>query len=556
MTRVSHTLDGDKLVRLRAQRGLSQEQLAADADVSKRTVERAEAGHRISGMNCARLATALGVSLSDLLEGKPATLGGAAQPTSTRRSARRAALIVAPIAIIAAALILGHVMHPTALDDRRVAVFPLHVLGEESDDYVGRAFAEAISVNLLETELSIAPFAADDAPAEPIERQRRVARDAGARYAVSGTLFRSGDRVEVQLVLRDTRDGQTVWGTTAEDTNERLTRLATRVTRELAAALGAQGPPHYDYWPHLGGSVEMTQSTELVETYAALARGDFEAFREWTRRLVRRFPDQADAHALRAYGVFGAHATGYASRDDLERALTEAERVDPRHPTAQCIRAELLKRENELDDAIGRASEISVRQDLTPAARAWALRIRAAAEVKQAQLNAARYDVQQALRLDPTNHFNHSAMGRILAAEGDTAAALAAHRRSMTLVPHDWGNYFLMTRLLVAQGRWVEAAPYAAKWCSMTNDCGACAEHARALARAGLGADAIRAAGAAGARCDSLGDASPFTAYVLAEAWALSGRLGAARAALAEAVARGFDPALADSHLFARLRAR
>ena len=74
----------------------------------------------------------------------------------------------------------------------------------------------------------------------------------------------------------------------------------------------------------------------------------------------------------------------------IEEALRALERVDPIHATAEMIRCELLsweeKREEEKIECV---NAHLARNDLTPAARAWAMRNRANAKSDLGQLAAA-----------------------------------------------------------------------------------------------------------------------------------------------------------------------
>lgn len=89
---------GERLARLRLDRGLTQAQLAEEAGVAKRTVERMEAGHSVQLMTLVRLCRVLGIldgldrlvpepgpSPIALLKGK--TTGKVRQRASGRRRA-------------------------------------------------------------------------------------------------------------------------------------------------------------------------------------------------------------------------------------------------------------------------------------------------------------------------------------------------------------------------------------------------------------------------------------------------------------------------------------
>ena len=62
-------VDGEKVMRLRKEKGWTQEELAPAADCSPKTVQNAERGERLLPSTVRALATALGVQLKDLLVG-------------------------------------------------------------------------------------------------------------------------------------------------------------------------------------------------------------------------------------------------------------------------------------------------------------------------------------------------------------------------------------------------------------------------------------------------------------------------------------------------------
>jgi len=62
------TLDPEKLRRLRHDRGLSQEDVAASCGLSRKTVQRMESGHVVQASTLAFVAAALGVAVADLAE--------------------------------------------------------------------------------------------------------------------------------------------------------------------------------------------------------------------------------------------------------------------------------------------------------------------------------------------------------------------------------------------------------------------------------------------------------------------------------------------------------
>lgn len=78
------TLDPEKLRRLRHDRGLSQEEVAASCGLSRKTVQRMESGQVVQASTLAFVAAALGVAVADLAE-RASNAGSAATHLGLRR---------------------------------------------------------------------------------------------------------------------------------------------------------------------------------------------------------------------------------------------------------------------------------------------------------------------------------------------------------------------------------------------------------------------------------------------------------------------------------------
>ena len=59
-------IDGEKLEAMRAERGLSREDLAREAGISRETVSKAERGHRLQGKTARKVANVFGVHPSEM----------------------------------------------------------------------------------------------------------------------------------------------------------------------------------------------------------------------------------------------------------------------------------------------------------------------------------------------------------------------------------------------------------------------------------------------------------------------------------------------------------
>ena len=186
--------------------------------------------------------------------------------------------------------------------------------------------------------------------------------------------------------------------------------------------------------------------------------------------------------------------TRLTSPDQLEQSLSDLERIDPRNPVAENIRCETLKGENRDEEIITRTDGLLARDDLTPAARGWALRNRAATKSRMGDKEGALADIKEATSLDPTNHFNFKVLGVILTNMGGQDAAIVSLRQSLALTPGDVGSQRSLATLLGTKGKWQEAAAVWASICDTRNVAAECAMYAYDLFKAGDRTGAYEAA--------------------------------------------------------------
>jgi eukaryotic-like serine/threonine-protein kinase len=424
------------------------------------------------------------------------------------------------------------------LDRQTILVLPMEVRGQnEGGDYVGRAFAEAIAVNLAQSkDLKVLPVPeGSQSAAAGTEDHAAAARRLGAGRLVTGSVARDGKVVHASLSLVDTQRNRILWGAQKDDADGSLSGLASLLSSKLSAALGVVARRRYDYPLYMMGTGAMAASPITAEALGALRRYEIGPAMEATKRLVEAFPNEPDALALRAYSIMRSLGRGGIDQKTLDESLRDLARVDPEHATALNIRCEALQR----DALLECSARLLSRDDLTPAARAWALRDHSVAKIELGDSKGALEEVQEATDLDPTNFFNLQTIGQFREKTKDLGGAEAAFRQCSALVPGYSGCYVLLSEALTKQGEPKAALEPLRTACQVTDSQEACARLALALSQDGQQA----AARAAAERAAIIPKDAPGLWY-LAAYWGRAGEKGKALDLLQESFASGavYDP--------------
>src|SRR5437867_695381 len=414
-----------------------------------------------------------------------------------------------------------NLLHVT--DKDTVLILPFEVLGqEEGRDYLGRAFAEAIAINLAQArKLQVLPVPSPgEVHSDKTLARTRAAVAVGAGRLLTGSLQRHGKSIEASLSLVDTVGNRILWGTQGEAEDGSLTSLAASFAHRALAELAVKAKELYDYPRNFTGTPAMAASTEFMEAMGAIRHYEHRRALAATQRLVELFPAEAMAHALRAYELFRARGLLVVRPGDVDNELKVLERLDPANATAKNLRCEiLLNDDQQFDEAVRCASELLNRDDLTPAARAWALRDLAAARMQKNDAAGALRDIREAAPLDPTNQFTFTVLSDILQKTGDLEGAATSLRQALALVPENRYALWDLSEVLQKQGKPGEAVPFAARLCEQFPSMGNCAYEAIVVLRAGHRSEALSVAGKAAALEDDDGGGS----YTLAVFRALAG---------------------------------
>jgi tetratricopeptide (TPR) repeat protein len=285
----------------------------------------------------------------------------------------------------------------------------------------------------------------------------------------------------------------------------------------------------------------MSTSPLAADVRDARRSGDVRRFLESSAELVARFRDDPVAHVLNAWALLLAwdEAPSREMLLQLKDRLAELDRVDPRTPYDELLRAYIYRASGEPNRARELYSRVVARKDLTAAARAWALRQRSLALQQTGNNEAALSDADEAVRLQAVNPSNRIAQSRAYEAAGRLDESIASSRLALALEPHRWRHQQRVGLAYARAGRLAEAVPFMERACETSSTQEACANLAVTLLGAGRPAEAVRAAEYAASLVPT-----PWGAYNLSCYRALTGETETAVEGLDRAFELGFTDAL------------
>ncbi len=459
--------------------------------------------------------------------------------TKAERRKRGFGWIVAVIIGAVAAFAVTKMQHDTPrADERTVLIVPMEVRGQnEGSAYLGRAFAEAIAVNLALAGLKVLPVPeATELGAGAMDRAE-VAREHGAGRMLTGAVTRSGEQLVASLNLIDSVENRLVWGTQASSNTNDLSSLALELSRGVATHMGADLPRLYDYVGNLTGGPAMARSPDTSVALGAIRAGDSARALEATARLVHAFPQELAAHALRTQALLLAWdadpSTENAAR--LRLAMSALEGIDSKNPYSAFYRAYLAYGRGDMKTALELFAGIVERDDLSPAARAWVMRYRALALGVTGDKARSLAVLEEALSIDPANAWTVASLSESLGELDRPHDALERAQQAVALNPLSWRNYVTLGLSFMRLSRFAEAGEAFATGCKSSNAQFACALEAVALEHAGKKEEARTAADRAAKATDST-----WGAYNLACYYAIAGDNKRAVVYLSRAVELGF----------------
>lgn len=466
-----------------------------------------------------------------------------------------AVLVVLFAVSYGAAMLYARRTQSATVDPRTILIAPMEVRGQQEEaDYIGRAFAEALAVNLaLGSDLKVLPVPrASELPSGASDAAAELAKKKHAGRLITGAVTRAGDRVTASLSLIDPLEGRLLWGTSLDARDGDLPGLAASLVRQLALQLGASFPKLYEYISNVVGSAAVAARPELAQALTSLRMGQIERALSASQTLIELFPNDADTRFLRAQALLLAWDAdpSQAQMDALNEGLAQLDRVDPQNPYTTFYRGYLLQGEGRVKEAIQRYATVLVRKDLAPAARAWVLKYRAAAEQLVAEKTEALAHLKEALEMDPANAWTVAILAESLRESGEYDESVVRARQAVALMPSFWRAHQTLGLSLAAGGRHDEASRAFHTACEMTQAQAPCALEAIAVLRA-------RGKAAAKPLAERAAKQNPTTwgVYNLACYWALAGETNEALRQLEHSLELGLgNHRIADDPDLASLR--
>lgn len=391
-----------------------------------------------------------------LLKREPLAPSAARSPASAARVTRRKVLIAGTVALAggAGALVAARRWWMSDGTMPRIAVLPFANLTGDPEQ---RYFSDGLTSE-IRTRLTCNPLLqiVGQASSETVDQQsgdvRKIARDLGVGFVLSGNVQRSADRVKIAAEMTEGASGLSRWAQSYErpiaDIFAVQNEIAATVSQALSVALAKQ--------ENQGG--ETPGGTESVAAFDAYLRG---------RELYEAGIDEAGDRAALAY---------------FERAIT----LDPAYAGAHAARSRaLMVIANLYDDEAQRtphyAEAVAAAQKATSLAPGFAegfsalgfaqstgqLNMRAAAApyARSFELapgdadilarygtflsrlrrdEEARSAITRAAQLDPLNARTFRSSGDVAFAAGDNRTAIEQYRMAISLNPTLSGIHSLM----------------------------------------------------------------------------------------------------------------
>lgn len=360
---------------------------------------------------------------------------------------------------------------------RAVAVLPFRNLSADPEqDYFAEGLAEDLITSLA--ALKIYPIIARNSSfsyKDKVADARRVGRELGAHYIVSGSVRKAGNRVRVSAELVDADDGRQLWSGRYDRELTDIFELQDEITANVAGSLGTalsqseirhamhRLPQSLDAWDCLHRG--------LWHLYR-YTREDTDAARKWGQKAIELTPDSCAGHCIVAFADMYKLTYQWTADPDRTRAeaVREAERAvaldheDPRALTALGYAYSITGRHERAVAVLERAVEINPSSALA----LWAL---GAALAPAGRPDDAIPMIEKAIRLSPQDplmaefHFN-IAVAHFLAGRYEQAIEYA--RKSLNLRADQPGCYRVLAAAYGYLGRRTEAGAALDKLCSIS----------------------------------------------------------------------------------------
>jgi serine/threonine-protein kinase len=311
---------------------------------------------------------------------------------------------------------VGH-SHP-----RRLAVMPFTDLeGTPAGSALADGLAESVGVALsrLAAIEILQPLVTRELAREGL---RRIARELDVAHVLTGSLQRSGERLQLAVSLIEAPAGRSLLSESFESSPGELRRLEGAIVSAVSGALGLAPPPARTTTPV---SADPVAEELLLQAKGYLKQIRNEAAIDGAIRLLEPLASRVNAGA----DVWSSLASAYRlkhrmtrERPWLERAFEAAARARTIDPAS----AEALMESGRLHLLLGRAQE-------------------------------AELELREAMSRRPDLPGAHLALAETLQSQARFEEAEAQCRAAVAIQPEYWGSHSQLGALLFRRGRYEEA---------------------------------------------------------------------------------------------------
>jgi TolB-like protein len=212
-----------------------------------------------------------------------------------------------------------------AVAGSRIVVLPFRARpNDEIEQVTAEGLTDDVTTLLTSVkELSVTPRNAVRRTLEPHDNPMQIAKELICRYAVTGSVRRSGDKLRVSVELIDVNDNQQKWSQKFDRPSEDIFAIQDEIAKGVVTAVGGvitrveglralrQHPDSLQAW-------ELTRRAMSVGWNwrpATLQQGMLDA-----RKAIEHDPNYALAHGWLATILAWRAATGWTGNVELERA--------------------------------------------------------------------------------------------------------------------------------------------------------------------------------------------------------------------------------------------
>jgi class 3 adenylate cyclase/TolB-like protein/tetratricopeptide (TPR) repeat protein len=245
-----------------------------------------------------------------------------------------------------------------------IVVLPFENLGRTTDeDYFAGGMTEDLTTDLahLPGTFVISRHTAQTYKDRTVDI-RQVGRELAIRYALEGSVQRSGDRIRVNAQLIDVRTGAHLWADRFDGGRDDLFLLQDEIVGRIASALSIELTRAEGRRAAAGRSAHPDAADLVMQGWAALQRPPSKDVLAEARDLFARALqlDPRAVDALIGMANVCARSINSGFTDDMHAELqrgdalvTRALEIDPNRATGHYVRGLILRTQHRLEEAVG-----------------------------------------------------------------------------------------------------------------------------------------------------------------------------------------------------------